>query len=185
MVWITCGLLRCFYQLFELSFWRHPFTAVHPLVSKRYNAKCCVCFVLRVHTVFVFFCFCSCLNWFWNKTGSITPTLGLFLVWLQLTFWVKIGFRNELTVKLMSVYLCVHSADFQTSIWISDITPSTSKADLHLQHMTDSGWSIFITLQITAPYAVTISFQEEKLYNQTSCNRMALVICLCKRQYPC
>ncbi len=153
-------------------------------MSKRYNAKCCVCFVLRVHTVFVYFCFCSYLNWFWNKTGSITPTLGLFLVWLQVTFWVKIGFRNELTVKLMSVYLCVHSADFQTSIWISDITPSTSKADLHLQHMTDSGWSIFITLQITAPYAVTISIQEEKLYNQTSCNRVALVICFCKRQYP-
>ncbi len=32
-VWITCGLLWCFYQLFELSFWRHPFTAEHPLVS--------------------------------------------------------------------------------------------------------------------------------------------------------
>ncbi len=30
-LWITCitfGLLRCFPQLFELSFWRHPFTAV-------------------------------------------------------------------------------------------------------------------------------------------------------------
>ncbi len=27
VVWITCGLLWCFYQLFGLSFWRHPFTA--------------------------------------------------------------------------------------------------------------------------------------------------------------
>ncbi len=27
-----CGLLWCFYQLFGLSFWRHPFTAEHPLV---------------------------------------------------------------------------------------------------------------------------------------------------------
>ncbi len=36
VVWITCGLLWCFYQLFELSFWRHPFTA-DPLVSKWYN----------------------------------------------------------------------------------------------------------------------------------------------------
>ncbi len=34
MVWITCGLLWCFYQLFGLSFWRHPFTAEDPLVSK-------------------------------------------------------------------------------------------------------------------------------------------------------
>ncbi len=27
VMWITCGLLWCFYQLFGLSFWRHPFTA--------------------------------------------------------------------------------------------------------------------------------------------------------------
>ncbi len=27
-----CGLLWCFYQLFGLSFWRHPFTAEHPLL---------------------------------------------------------------------------------------------------------------------------------------------------------
>ncbi len=34
VVWITCVLLWCFYQLFELSFWQHPFTAEDPLVSK-------------------------------------------------------------------------------------------------------------------------------------------------------
>ncbi len=33
-----CGLW-CFYQLFGLSFWRHPFTEEDPLVSKWYNAK--------------------------------------------------------------------------------------------------------------------------------------------------
>ncbi len=38
VVWITCGLLWCFYQLFGLSFWRHPFTAEHPLLSKWCNA---------------------------------------------------------------------------------------------------------------------------------------------------
>ncbi len=37
VVWITCGLLWCFYQLFGLSFWRHPFTAEDPLVSKWCN----------------------------------------------------------------------------------------------------------------------------------------------------
>ncbi len=31
LVWITCVLLWCFYQLFGLSFWRHPFTAEHPI----------------------------------------------------------------------------------------------------------------------------------------------------------
>ncbi len=33
-----CELLWCFYQLFGLSFWRHPFTAEDPLVSKWSNA---------------------------------------------------------------------------------------------------------------------------------------------------
>ncbi len=37
VVWITCGLLWCFYQMFGLSFWRHPFTAEDPLVSKWCN----------------------------------------------------------------------------------------------------------------------------------------------------
>ncbi len=37
-MWVTCGLLWCFYQLFGLSFWRHPFTAEDPLVSKWCNA---------------------------------------------------------------------------------------------------------------------------------------------------
>ncbi len=36
LVW--CGLLWCLYQLFGLSFWRHPFTAEDSLVSKWWNA---------------------------------------------------------------------------------------------------------------------------------------------------
>ncbi len=35
---LWCGLLRCFYELFLHSFWRHPFTAEDPLVSKWWNA---------------------------------------------------------------------------------------------------------------------------------------------------
>ncbi len=38
VVWITCGLLWCFYKLFGLSFWRHPFTMEDPLRSKWCNA---------------------------------------------------------------------------------------------------------------------------------------------------
>ncbi len=34
VVWITCGLLWCFYLLFGLSYWRHPFIAEDPFVSK-------------------------------------------------------------------------------------------------------------------------------------------------------
>ncbi len=37
VVWITCGILWCFYQLFGLSFWRHPFTAEHPLLRQWCN----------------------------------------------------------------------------------------------------------------------------------------------------
>ncbi len=37
VMWIACGLLWCFYQLFGLSFWWHPFTAEDPLVSKWCN----------------------------------------------------------------------------------------------------------------------------------------------------
>ncbi len=33
-----CGLLWCFYQLFGLSFWRHPFTAEDPLLRQWCNA---------------------------------------------------------------------------------------------------------------------------------------------------
>ncbi len=33
-----CGLLWCFYQLFGLSFWWHPFTVEVPLLSKWCNA---------------------------------------------------------------------------------------------------------------------------------------------------
>ncbi len=33
-----CGLLWCFYQLFGLSFWRHPFTAEDVLMNMRCNA---------------------------------------------------------------------------------------------------------------------------------------------------
>ncbi len=34
-----CDLLWCFYQLFGLSFWRHPFTIMYPLLSEWCNAK--------------------------------------------------------------------------------------------------------------------------------------------------
>ncbi len=34
---ISCGLLQCFHQLFGLLFWRHPFTAEDPLMSKWWN----------------------------------------------------------------------------------------------------------------------------------------------------
>ncbi len=49
VVWITYELLWCFYQLFGLSFWRHPFTAEDPLVSKWCNAE----FIVAAVTLFL------------------------------------------------------------------------------------------------------------------------------------
>ncbi len=39
VVWITCALFWCFYHRFQLSFWRHPFTAKDLLVSKWWDAE--------------------------------------------------------------------------------------------------------------------------------------------------
>ncbi len=61
-----CGLLWCFNQLFGLSFWRHPFTAEHPLlidVMKCYistnmtNKLIYILNGLRVSTCYAFSCF--------------------------------------------------------------------------------------------------------------------------------
>ncbi len=43
-VWVTSGLLWCFYQLFGLSFWRHPFTAEDPLLRQWCDAVLMLCF---------------------------------------------------------------------------------------------------------------------------------------------
>ncbi len=40
MVWITCGLLWCFYQLFGHLFWWQKFNAEDPLMSKRIVILC-------------------------------------------------------------------------------------------------------------------------------------------------
>ncbi len=50
----SCGLLWCFYQLFGLSLWRHPFTAEDPLGSKRWNANSPNLFQWKTN---------SCISW--------------------------------------------------------------------------------------------------------------------------
>ncbi len=64
-----CGLLWCFYQLFGLSFWRHPFTAVDPLVSNWCNAT------------FLQICFDEKTNSFisWMDWGSMHVKRIIFL----------------------------------------------------------------------------------------------------------
>ncbi len=73
-----CGLLWCFYQLFGLSFWRHPFTAEDPLVSKWWN------------DTFLQICFNEETNssTSWMARGSVNfQPIFLFLGELSLQFW--------------------------------------------------------------------------------------------------
>ncbi len=88
-----CWLLWCFYQLFGLSFWRHPFTAEHALVSEWCNAT--------------FLQICSD-----EETNSSTS----LMVWWWVHFWVNYSFKcifiyravNELHVFVPSVRIgCV------------------------------------------------------------------------------
>ncbi len=60
--WIICGLLWCFYQPFGLSFWRHPFTAENPLVSKWCNAK-----FLQICSDEETNVYAYCMAWWWVK----------------------------------------------------------------------------------------------------------------------
>ncbi len=71
VVWVTCGLLWCFYQLFGLSFWRHPFTAEHPLVSKWCNAT-----YLQI-----------------SKTNSSTSWIAWGRVNFHFYFWMNYSFN--------------------------------------------------------------------------------------------
>ncbi len=78
VVRITChlllGLWWCFYQLFGLSFWRHPFTAEDPFMSKWCNAT--------------FLQICSD-----EKTNSSTSWMIRFSV--NFHFWVKYCFKYK------------------------------------------------------------------------------------------
>ncbi len=67
VVWITFGLLWCFYQRFGLSFWRHPFTAEDPLESKWCNAKFLqICSDQEINSS------TSCMAWGWVNIQQIS-----------------------------------------------------------------------------------------------------------------
>ncbi len=86
VVWITCGLLWCFYQLFGLSFWRHPFTAEDPLVSKWWNAR-----FLQI--------------WWRNKLIYILDGLRVRTFSANFLFWVNYSFNLR-----ANWYVCLKNA---------------------------------------------------------------------------
>ncbi len=64
----------CFYQLFELSLWRHPFTAEDPLVSKWCNVE-------------------SVLILFWrNKIIYILDGLSEYIFRVKVSFLGKLNY---------------------------------------------------------------------------------------------
>ncbi len=72
VLWITCGLLWCFYQMFGLSFWRHPFTAEDSLVSKWWNATFLqICSHEEINSS----TFTSWMAWGWGHFQPITLCL--------------------------------------------------------------------------------------------------------------
>ncbi len=74
VVWITCGLLWCFYQLFGLSFWRHPFTAEHPLLRHWCSAT-----FLQI--------------WWRNKVIYVLYDLRVITFSANYHFWVNYAFK--------------------------------------------------------------------------------------------
>ncbi len=93
-LWITCGLLWCFYLLFGLSFWRHPFTAEDPLCN------CCNAKFLQicsetnlytswmawgsvnVHNFFCLFDWTILLNKIW-RLHAINNSIPVNLLWAR------------------------------------------------------------------------------------------------------
>ncbi len=73
-----CGLLWCFYQLFELWFWRHPFTAEHPFLGKWCNGK------------FLQICSDEETNSSWIAWGWVNFQQNKFFGWtIPLIEWIK------------------------------------------------------------------------------------------------
>ncbi len=116
VVFITCWLLWCFYQLFGLSFWRHSYTAEDPLVSKWCNAKfpenCSdeetnpfTIWMARgwVHSFHIFVGLNIPLNAFGSIQFAVCPLVNSDV--MRHLFWVTIS-------KLMSIW-----CQKQTSNW--------------------------------------------------------------------
>ncbi len=68
-----------FFQLFGLSFWRHPFTAEDPLVSKWCNAK------------FLQICFDE-------ETNSSTS----WMTWVNFHYWVNYTFKKRVIMLILN-----------------------------------------------------------------------------------
>ncbi len=108
-----CGLLWCFYLLLELSFWRHPFTAEAPLVSKWCNAT--------------FLQICS--------DEEIKSLDGLKVSKFASYFWVNYSFKSCITFRDVS-YLCFYIHIYHIKLYIVIPTIAMSPAASPMRGLT-------------------------------------------------
>ncbi len=93
-----CGLLWCFYQLFGLSFWRHPFTAEDPLVSKWSNATFLqICSDEETNSN-------AHLGW---SEGESTFS-AVFQLWMNCSFKVNVQLKMTLFAVLLHFLFLLH-----------------------------------------------------------------------------
>ncbi len=89
VVWITCESLWCFYQLFGLSFWRHPFTAEDPLMSKWRNAK-----FLQIYSD--------------KETNSVLDCTEDDIFLANFNFWVNYSFKCYISfISKFTTFMCM------------------------------------------------------------------------------
>ncbi len=105
-MWITCGLLWCFNQLFGISLWRHPFTGEDSLVGKRLNVK----------SLWIFFDEWTNSSTSWEYIFSKLS----FFVWtvpLNLTtlLWVSATFKSN---QIKSNHFYCHITTAQVPWWV-------------------------------------------------------------------
>ncbi len=96
-------LLRCFYQLFGLLFWRHPFTAHDPLVSKWCNA-----YFLQKQT-YLHLSWMILGNFHFGWTTPLTLMYGSGSIWPVVIFEL-----SEISVNLCFFFLkCCDFSSFR------------------------------------------------------------------------
>ncbi len=126
VMWITCGLLLFFYQLFGLSFWWHPFTEEDIFVSKWCNAK--------------FLQICSD-----EETSSSTSWMpeGEYI-------FIKFSFLGELFLTCFYVkhkLLYIHYENHSAQVW-----ENTWRYDKHQQKLSKPKLSVLLASVMSKRY---------------------------------
>ncbi len=91
VVWITYWLLWYFYQLFELSFWRHPSTAEDPLVSKLFSKSVAM---EKMKS--------------WIVSGWVI--VKQILIWVNYSFKLCLSFIKMMVIRLGPIGVFEHNA---------------------------------------------------------------------------